>query len=45
MFKYSIVIVGRSENGRTDCDGIGDSVRAGEGGTDVPWIAQGHHVL
>lgn len=44
MFKYSIFIVGRSENERTDCDGIGDSVRAG-GGADVPWIAQGHHVL
>lgn len=29
MFKYSIFIVGRSENERTDCDGIGDSVRAG----------------
>lgn len=24
MFKYSVFIVGRSENERTDCDGIGD---------------------
>lgn len=38
MFKYPIFIVEKK-----DSNGIKNSV--GGGGTYVPWIAQGHHVL
>lgn len=43
MFKYSVFIGGGAKlKGQTVT--TSGTVGAG-GGTDVPWIAQGHHVL